>query len=169
MDGTQTEPTETAIDVVSTVESETSTPLRPVTPDEAWAAIEGTRYYAPLDKKKFEAKSVFGKYLTSRLSTDIFMVNIFETLELLQESVRIALQIAQDEKVPSDDRIRAVLASASAGNSISDMTRQAEEMVEKSQPQKTVQRKNLPPPGAQNLILAQNVTFPTTNSDKNGK
>lgn len=172
MDGEQVTRTESsplsaegAIDLVPATREKQ---LPAVTDEEAWAAIEETRFYAPLDRRKFEAKLLFGKYLTARLNTDALVVNIVETLELMQEAMRVATQLAQDDKFAAKDRIAAICACSSAANSISAITTHAESMLAKSQPVKS-NRRNLPPPTASNLILAQNVTFPPQDSAKNGQ
>lgn len=144
--------------------------LKPCGDDEAWKAIETTRYYAPVDKDKFRAKELFGDWLGVKLTPQFLSVNIFEALELLQEELRAASQIAQDTGEDKETRIQAMGASALITRQISQMSNQVHNFLAIRKPRRNGS-KALPPPREGTYVYAQaeTVYVGSDGMDKSGK
>lgn len=136
--------------------------------EELWAQIDKTRFVDAFNPLKIRAKSGFGPWMSTQLQPGFLSINLYESMEELQSSVRLAKQLAANENAPAAIRLAALSAVALISRCLSELTKQTHDMLKPKVEEQKKQPKNLPPPTTGPLIYAESVTLQDASQAKSG-
>jgi len=108
---------------------------------------------------KLRAAQEFGRFLNMRITGRILLVRSFNCIEQVEKAMEVVGKIAEDEKVPAEDRVSAVGMMAKAAEAYAKLSDQMMTLAEKTAPKISTEKpRNLPP----TLAVQVNVAGPQT-------